>query len=95
MPLYLPDDLKVSPLRSCPTSPLALTDSPSFSNLAPAALLKGLGWLDRFLAPLVLLAMILGVIIGKFADNVEGVLKGATLEGVSVREFGSLGFEGG
>ena len=35
--------------------------------------------------------MILGVIIGKFADNVEGVLKGATLEGVSVREFGSLG----
>ena len=39
--------------------------------------------------------MILGVIIGKFADDVEGVLKGATLEGVSVREFGSLGFEGG
>ena len=29
-------------------------------------LLKDLGWLDRFLAPLVLLAMILGVIIGQF-----------------------------
>ncbi|KAG7562962.1 hypothetical protein FFLO_01652 [Filobasidium floriforme] len=47
-------------------------------------LLKGLGWLDRFLAPLVLLAMILGVVIGKFADNVESVLTSATLEGVSV-----------
>ena len=31
--------------------------------------------------------MILGVVIGKFADNVESVLKGATLEGVSVREW--------
>lgn len=31
-----------------------------------AKLLMGLGWLDRFLAPLVLLAMILGVIIGQY-----------------------------
>jgi ACR3 family arsenite transporter len=29
-----------------------------------ASILKGLGWLDRFLAVFVLLAMILGVIIG-------------------------------
>jgi ACR3 family arsenite efflux pump ArsB len=28
------------------------------------SILKGLSWLDRFLAPLVLLAMILGVVIG-------------------------------
>jgi hypothetical protein len=34
------------------------------SWFSPAKLLMGLGWLDRFLAPLVLLAMILGVIIG-------------------------------
>lgn len=29
------------------------------------SLLKGLSWLDRLLAPLVLIAMILGVVIGK------------------------------
>jgi hypothetical protein len=32
--------------------------------LIPDSLLRGLSWLDRFLAPLVLLAMILGVVIG-------------------------------
>ncbi|KAK8844837.1 arsenical-resistance protein [Kwoniella newhampshirensis] len=48
------------------------------------SLLLSLSWLDRFLAPLVLLAMILGVVIGKFASNVEAVLTGTTLNGVSI-----------
>ena len=52
------------------------------------SILKGLSWLDRFLAPLVLLAMILGVVIGKFAPNVDSVLNGAKFEGVSARKFG-------
>ena len=41
---------------------------PSKSPLDPGliidSLLKGLSWLDRLLAPLVLIAMILGVVIG-------------------------------
>ncbi|KAL7409993.1 arsenical-resistance protein ACR3 [Mrakia frigida] len=48
------------------------------------ALLKGLSFLDRFLAVFVLLAMILGVVIGKFAPNVNAVLNGSTLKGVSI-----------
>ncbi|WWD22612.1 arsenical-resistance protein [Kwoniella shandongensis] len=48
------------------------------------SILLGLSWLDRFLAAFVLLAMILGVIIGKFANNVEAVLTGTTLNGVSI-----------
>ncbi|WVR04885.1 arsenical-resistance protein [Kwoniella sp. DSM 27419] len=50
----------------------------------PRALLLGLSWLDRLLALWVLLAMVLGVVIGKFANNVDAVLTGATLKGVSV-----------
>jgi len=34
------------------------------SGLIIDSLLKGLSWLDRLLAPLVLIAMILGVVIG-------------------------------
>jgi hypothetical protein len=55
------------------------------------SILKGLSWLDRFLAPLVLLAMILGVVIGRFAPNVDSVLNGAKFEGVSARKFGPSG----
>lgn len=58
--------------------------TPSPQELAgPNSLLKGLSWLDRLLAPLVLLAMILGVVIGKFAPNVDKVLDSAKFEGVS------------
>lgn len=34
------------------------------AGLTVDSLLKGLSWLDRLLAPLVLIAMILGVVIG-------------------------------
>ncbi|WVQ98386.1 arsenical-resistance protein [Kwoniella sp. CBS 9459] len=57
-------------------------DTQAQSN--PRALLLGLSILDRFLALWVLLAMILGVLIGKFADNVDVILTTATLKGVSV-----------
>jgi hypothetical protein len=35
-------------------------------RLAAAALVRGLSWLDRLLAPLVLVAMVLGVVIGEW-----------------------------
>ncbi|RSH80765.1 hypothetical protein EHS25_007101 [Saitozyma podzolica] len=54
------------------------------SRGSTAALVRGLSWLDRLLAPLVLVAMVLGVVIGKFAPNVETVLTGAQLRGVSI-----------
>ncbi|GHJ89541.1 hypothetical protein NliqN6_5943 [Naganishia liquefaciens] len=59
-------------------------DQDESPQVKQTSILKGLGWLDRFLAIFVLLAMILGVIIGKFVPNVHVVLTSATLEGVSI-----------
>lgn len=69
-------------------------------------IVKSLSFLDRFLALWVLVAMILGVVIGEnifvchicsklcsfgssgeFAPNVDAILTGANLKGVSVRQF--------
>jgi len=36
---------------------------------------KGLGWLDRFLAVWILLAMIIGILIGNFVPNTEDTLE--------------------
>ncbi|CAK9785904.1 arsenical-resistance protein ACR3 [Cutaneotrichosporon oleaginosum] len=47
-------------------------------------LFKGLSWLDRLLSILILVAMILGVVIGKFVPNTKKILSGATLDGVSI-----------
>lgn len=70
-------------------------------------IVKSLSFLDRFLALWILVAMILGVIVGEqdlrlpymcrvvliwfgsgeFAPNVDSILTGANLKGVSVRQF--------
>ncbi len=51
-----------------------------------AALINSLSFLDRFLALWVLLAMIIGVLIGNYVNNVNQILQQADFEGVSVRE---------
>ena len=43
------------------------------SGLMVDSLLKGLSWLDRLLAPLVLIAMILGVVIGRSTSIVASL----------------------
>jgi ACR3 family arsenite efflux pump ArsB len=49
------------------------------------ALVKSLSILDRLLALFVLLAMILGVVIGVYAPNVQTVFNGAELAGTPIR----------
>jgi ACR3 family arsenite transporter len=49
-----------------------------------ADILRGLSFLDRFLAFFVLGAMIIGVIIGEFADGVQEAFSGASFRGVSI-----------
>ena len=51
-----------------------------------AAIIKGLSFLDRYLAIWVLLAMIIGCIIGNYSKNIDEVFTQKTLAGVSVRE---------
>ncbi|KDN52355.1 arsenical-resistance protein ACR3 [Tilletiaria anomala UBC 951] len=46
-------------------------------------ILVGLGWLDRLLSLFIILAMVLGVIIGEFAPNVKENLTKGDLKGVS------------
>lgn len=47
------------------------------------ALLSGLGWLDRLLTPFIVIAMVLGVVIGEYAPNVKENLTKGDLYGVS------------
>ena len=45
---------------------------------------KGLGWLDRYLAIWILLAMVLGVVLGNFVTEVGPTLQRGRFVGVSV-----------
>lgn len=45
---------------------------------------KGLGWLDRFLALWILLAMAIGIILGNFVPNTSPALQKGKFVGVSV-----------
>jgi ACR3 family arsenite transporter len=45
---------------------------------------KGLGWLDRFLALWILLAMAVGIILGNFVPNTGSALQKGQFIGVSI-----------
>lgn len=46
--------------------------------------IKGLGWLDRLLALWILLAMVIGILLGNFIDNVGPALHKGEFVSVSV-----------
>ena len=48
------------------------------------SVIKGLGWLDRFLAVWILLAMIVGVLLGNFVEETGPALQKGKFVGVSV-----------
>ena len=51
---------------------------------APVSAFKGLGWLNRLLALWILLAMIIGILLGNFVSNVGPALQRGTFVGVSI-----------
>jgi ACR3 family arsenite transporter len=67
---------KEAEVENC-TNPLASCD-------AHVSAFKGLGWLDRLLALWILLAMVIGVLLGNFVPNVGPALMRGTFVGVSI-----------
>ncbi|CAD6891664.1 unnamed protein product [Tilletia laevis] len=53
------------------------------SNQVAKNLVKGLSWVDRLLSLFIILAMIIGVVIGLFVKDIEDKLSTAKLNGVS------------
>lgn len=54
---------------------------------------KGLGWLDRFLAVWIFLAMAIGIILGNFVENTGPALQKGKFVGVSIpigTDYGSF-----
>ena len=51
---------------------------------------KGLGWLDRFLAAWIFLAMLIGILLGNFVPSTGPVLQKGKFVGVSVPIGGCL-----
>jgi ACR3 family arsenite transporter len=59
-------------------------DGENTPNEKKTSVYKSLGWLDRFLAVWILLAMAVGIILGEFVNNVGPALQKSTFVGVSV-----------
>lgn len=52
--------------------------------MAKQSAFKGLGWLDRFLALWIFLAMAIGIILGNFVENTGPALQKGKFVGVSI-----------
>lgn len=72
--------------KASDTAKCELQITPQNQLLMASALIKGLSILDRFLALLVLIAMILGVVIGVYAPGAQAAFSGAEFAHTSVRE---------
>lgn len=53
-------------------------------STAKQSAFKGLGWLDRFLAVWIFLAMAIGIILGNFVENTGPALQKGKFVGVSI-----------
>lgn len=61
----------------------------SLTKASIAGVFKELSLLDRLLTPIILLAMVVGVLIGVFVPGVQKAFDTVSLNGVSVRELNS------
>ncbi len=76
------DGLILDPHGGVPKLRSALQDARDSTSAAKGILLS-LGWLDRLLSLFIIVAMILGVVIGEFAPNVQQNLNKGNFRGVS------------
>ena len=66
------------------------SSTPTGNNIKTSAF-KGLGWLDRFLAAWIFLAMLIGILLGNFVPSTGPALRKGKFVGVSVPIGESLG----
>lgn len=59
------------------------SSSPSYEE-SPSSAYKALGWLDRLLALWILLAMIIGILLGNFVPSTGPTLEKGKFVGVSI-----------
>ncbi|KAL2695827.1 hypothetical protein AAEP93_003127 [Penicillium crustosum] len=73
-------------LHSQPPTPTAedVEKQDSEESTAKQSAFKGLGWLDRFLALWIFLAMAVGIILGNFVENTGPALQKGKFVGVSI-----------
>lgn len=67
---------------NAPKTPHDIETGPSAKDSMPV--FKSLGWLDRYLAAWIFLAMLIGIILGNFAPRTEDVLDKGRWVGVSI-----------
>lgn len=58
--------------------------STAVSDKEPSSAFKALGWLDRLLALWILLAMVIGILLGNFVPNTGPALEKGKFVGVSI-----------
>lgn len=61
-----------------------LNEQPANAVDEKVSAFAALGWLDRFLAVWILLAMVVGILLGNFVDNVSPALQKGEFAGVSI-----------
>jgi hypothetical protein len=75
------DTEPVSPHNNADLEKLRLEEQVAVKK---GSVIKGLGWLDRFLAVWILLAMIIGVLLGNFVEETGPALQKGKFVGVSI-----------
>lgn len=90
MPLFRKarGSIPTAPLQTDPqlesTDPADVEKQPTPTDNTKASAFKGLGWLDRFLAAWIFLAMLIGILLGNFVPSTGPALQRGTFVGVSV-----------
>lgn len=67
-----------------PTEPTDIETQQPPSHTPKASAFKSLGWLDRFLALWIFLAMLIGILLGNFVPSTGPALQKGKFVGVSV-----------
>lgn len=80
----LNDQLAITPADHTAEDVEKQKGSESEETTAKQSAFKSLGWLDRFLAVWIFLAMAVGIILGNFVENVGPALQKGKFVGVSI-----------